>query len=85
MTSRRPQPTADPVPADPEEAGVPERSPDAMQVEAARLLANDARDELRGRGIEDGQIERWATTYVAEHGSGDVQTFTAWIEQQEKA
>lgn len=66
-------------PADPEDAGVEPETPDAMQVEAARLLANDARDELRDRGFHDRQIEEWANTYVAEHGSGDVAAFLTWI------
>jgi hypothetical protein len=56
-----------------------------MQLEAARLLANDARDELRDRGFGDQQIDEWAKTYVAEHGSGDVPTFVAWIAQTERS
>jgi hypothetical protein len=56
-----------------------------MQLEAARLLANDARDELRDRGFGDEQIDEWAKTYVAEHGSGDVPTFMAWIAQAERS
>jgi hypothetical protein len=77
--------SADPAPADPEKAGVQPETPDAMQLEAARLLANDARDELRDRGFGDEQIDEWAKTYVAEHGSGDVPTFMAWIAQAERS
>lgn len=55
-----------------------------MQVEAARLLANDARGELHARGFDDWQIDRWADTYVAEEGSGDVETFLTWIARQER-
>jgi hypothetical protein len=76
---------ADPAPADPEKVGVRPETPDAMQLEAARLLANDARDELRDRGFGDQQIDEWAKTYVAEHGSGDVPTFVAWIAQTERS
>ena len=92
MTEQRPpadpQPAdpsrADPQPADPEQVGVEPETPDMMQVEAARLLANDARDQLRDRGFDDRQIDRWANTYVAEHGSGDLDTFLAWVAREER-
>lgn len=71
-------------PAAPEDVGVPEETPEAMQVEPARLLANDARPQLRDRGFADRQIDEWANTYVAEHGSGDVDAFVAWIATQER-
>jgi hypothetical protein len=47
-------------------------------------LANDARDELRDQGFGDRQIDRWANTYVADHGSGDLETFLAWIAREER-
>jgi len=78
-----PQPS-DPEPADPEQAVVEAETPDTMQVEAARLLANDAREPLRDRGFGDRQIERWANTYVAEYGSGNVEGFLAWIAREER-
>jgi hypothetical protein len=74
----------EPEPAHPEEAGVEPETPDAMQLEAARLLANEARDDLRDQGFDDRQIDRWANTYVADHGSGDVETFLAWIVREER-
>jgi hypothetical protein len=91
MTAHRasgdPQPDDPPIselePADPEEVGVEPETPDAMQLEAARLLANDARAELRDRGFDDRQIDRWANTYVAEHGTGDLGTFLSWVARQE--
>lgn len=85
MTEQRPPadpPPADPPPADPEQVGVEPETPDMMQVEAARLLANDARGRLRDRGFDDRQIERWANTYIAEYGSGDVDTFLSWVARQ---
>jgi hypothetical protein len=87
-TSSEPQPgepePTDPQPADPEQVGVEPETPDVMQVEAARLLANDARDQLRDRGFGDRQIDRWANTYVADHGSGDLDTFLSWVARQER-
>ena len=75
--------TPNPEPSDPHEHGVPELEPDAMQLEPARLLANEVREELRDRGFEDDQIDHWAETYVAEQGPGDRQTFLFWVEDQQ--
>lgn len=71
-------------PADPDVVGVGHEAPDPMQVEAARLPANDVRPELRDRGFDDPQINEWADTYVAQQGSGDAETFIAWIAEQER-
>ncbi|MGH2735737.1 MAG: hypothetical protein ACRDKZ_09160 [Actinomycetota bacterium] len=73
-----------PDPMQPEQAGVAKESPEAMQIEGAELLANDAREELRRAGFEDEEIDRWAETYIAEEGSGDVASFVAWINAREK-
>jgi hypothetical protein len=62
---------------------VPTREPDAMQLEPARLLANDARAELRSRGFDDDDIDAWAKTYVEEVGPGDVEAFVAWIDTRQ--
>lgn len=66
-------------PEEPEEAGVAPETPDLAQLEAARTLANDARPMLKDAGFDDDQIEKWAETYIADEGSGDVDTFVAWI------
>ncbi len=71
-------------PAHPEETGVPDEVPDAMQIEAANLLANKARSILRDQGFNDEQIDAWATTYTAEFGSGDVHQFLAWIAEEQQ-
>lgn len=87
MTEQRTSPDpqdGEPQPADPEQVGVEPETPDTMQVEAARLLANDARAQLRERGFDDRQIDRWANTYVADHGSGDLDTFLSWVVRQER-
>ncbi len=71
-------------PARPEEEGVPDKRPDAMQIEAARLLAAKARELLHEQGFDDEQIHAWATTYTAEFGSGDVDRFLAWIATEQQ-
>lgn len=71
-------------PARPEEEGVPDEQPDAMQLEAARLLANEARATLHEQGFDDEQILAWATTFTAEFGSGSVAQFLAWIDEEER-
>jgi hypothetical protein len=57
-------------------AGRPQ--PDAPEVESARLLANDARDALRVRGLEDEEIRRLADEYVALDLGEDTDAFILW-------
>ena len=71
-------------PARPEEEGVPDEEPDAMQLEAAHLLANKARPTLHEQGFDDEQIRAWATTFTAQFGSGDVARFLAWIDEEQQ-
>jgi hypothetical protein len=70
-------------PTRPEAQGVPDASPDPMDLEAARLLANEARPTLHAQGFDDEQIDAWATTYTARFGSGDTDRFLAWIETEQ--
>jgi hypothetical protein len=44
----------------------------------ARLLANQARDELRGAGLTDRQIQQLADDYIALDRGEDLQDFIAW-------
>ena len=74
---------SEPEPSEPDEHGVPERTPDQMEIEAARLLANKARAELREAGFDDEQIDAWAKTYVAEEGTGSERSFIRWIDQRQ--
>ncbi len=62
--------------ADVEQPGGP--VPEAAEVESARLLANQARDALRGRGLTDEDIRRLADRYVAEDRGEDLDQFIAW-------
>lgn len=70
-------------PERPKDAGVEEVTPPTMQVEGARVLADDAKPLLEGKGFSDDQIRRWADTYIAEVGSGDVNSFVAWIDKRQ--
>jgi len=73
------------TPEEPHEAGVPEKTADASHEEGARILADEARNRLKNQGFTDKQIREWAETYVADEGSGDVDTFIAWIAEQERS
>ena len=55
----------------------PEQLPRTMDIEAARLLANDARDELEE--CDEEELRRLADTFVAQEGSGDVAAFVRWV------
>jgi hypothetical protein len=60
--------------------------PDAPEVESARLLANDARDALRVRGLEDEEIRRLADEYVALDLGEDTDAFILWaVEHRREA
>jgi hypothetical protein len=72
-------------PERPRDAGVEEETPPTMQIEGARDLADDAKPLLKGRGFTDDQIRRWADTYIADVGSGDVRSFIEWIDRQENS
>ena len=76
---------SDLTPEEPHEAGVPEKTADAAHEEGARILADEARERLKEKGFTDKQIREWAETYVAAVGSGDVDSFLAWIAEQEQS
>ena len=68
-----------PLPHRPRELGIDEMVPDIAQIEGARLLANQAREFLTDCGFDERQVLVWAETYIAAEGSGDVESFVAWI------
>lgn len=70
-----------PLPHRPREVGVDEEVPDLAQIEGAHLLANAAREFLSGCGFDDRQILAWSESYIASQGSGDVESFVAWIHE----
>jgi len=71
-------------PEGPDEAGVEEVEPDVSHVEGARELADEAAARLRAYGFDDDEIRRWAETYLAQEGSGDVDGLVAWIAERER-
>jgi hypothetical protein len=80
MTERDPAP----IPERPRDAGVAETEPEAVSaLEGARILANDAREQLTARGFGDEQIRKWADAYIERFGAGDVDQFIAWIDREE--
>ncbi len=52
--------------------------PEAAEVESARLLANQAREDLRGQGLMDEEIRRLADRYIAEDRGEDIGGFIEW-------
>jgi hypothetical protein len=52
--------------------------PDAAETESARLLENQARDELRRGGLTDDDIRRLADEYIALDRGEDLGAFVAW-------
>ena len=78
-------PKSCPITLHPHEMGIEEACPELGQIEGAHLLANAAREFLRDCGFDDDQILEWAETYIAELGSGTVETFVKWIHECEAA
>ena len=74
-----------PMPKHPCECGSHDEIPNLGQLEGAHLLANETRPFLTGCGFSNDQILEWALCYIAEEGSGDVNSFIAWIHDCEKA
>lgn len=52
--------------------------PQAAEIESARILANEAREALRGRGLTDDEIRTLADDYVAEDRGESLEAFIAW-------
>ena len=75
--------TTCPLPKHPCETGSHDQMPSLAQLEGAHLLANEARSFLTGCGFTDRHILEWALCYIAEVGSGDVESFVGWIHECE--
>jgi hypothetical protein len=52
--------------------------PAAAEVESARLLANEAREALRARGLNDTDIDRLAGAFIARDIGTAVEDFVSW-------
>lgn len=72
----------DPGPLEPEKRGASSDpslpQPQAAEVESARLLANEARAELRAAGLTDLEIRRLADDFIAEDRGEGLPEFVAW-------
>jgi hypothetical protein len=62
------EPTSDPM----------EPEPQPAEVESARLLANQARDRLHARGLDDEEIRRLADEYIALDIGETLDGFIQW-------
>jgi hypothetical protein len=63
-------------------ADPPFPQPEAAEVESARLLANQAKEELEGRGLQEDEIRRLADEYIALDLGEGVPEFVAWATTQ---
>ena len=72
-------------PEHPHDAGVEETIPELAQIEGARLLANRAAEVLMPAGFTELELEEWALAYIEREGSGDLESFLAWVRLQERA
>jgi len=72
-------------PEHPHDAGIAEAVPDQSHIEGAELLSNESRQVLRSKGFTDREIEEWSWSYIAERGSGDVESFLSWMEDKERS
>ena len=52
--------------------------PEAAEVESARLLANQARETLEGRGLQEDEIRRLADEFIALDRGEDLDVFIEW-------
>jgi len=71
-TPRKQGPSADP--------GHPQ--PSAAEVESARLLMDQSREQLRAAGLDDEEIRRLADEYIALHVGEGLPEFIAWAKKQ---
>ena len=56
--------------------------PDAAEVESARILANEARSELRAFGLTDLEIRRLADEFIALDRGEGLPEFVAWARER---
>ena len=57
--------------------------PPPSEVEGARVLANEAREELEAElPLEDKDVRQLAEDYVTSHGADDTEDFEEYVEEQ---
>ena len=77
---------SDPVqPEPPEEEGLVEPELPQVDIEGARLLANEARERLQARGFDDDEIEAWVRVYFEQQHEGTVDGLVAFIAAEQEA
>jgi len=69
----------------PEEEGLTEPELPEVDIEGARLLANEARDRLHADGFTDDEIDAWVRVYFEQEHEGTVDGFVAFIAEQQAA
>lgn len=72
-------------PETPEQEGLVEPELPEVDVEGARLLANEARERLHAQGFTDTEIEAWVRVYFERGHEGSVDGLVAFIEAEEAA
>ncbi len=69
----------------PEQEGLPEPELPQVDVEGARLLANEARGRLRADGFDDDEIDAWVRVYFEQGHEGTVDGLVAFIAAEQAA
>jgi hypothetical protein len=69
----------------PEREGLVEPELPEVDVEGARLLANEARDRLHADGFDDDQIDVWVRVYFEQGHEGSVDGLVAFIAAEQSA
>jgi hypothetical protein len=76
----------DPVDPDrPEDEGLGEPELPEVDIEGARLLANEARPRLHTAGFDDDEIDAWVRVYFERGHEGSVDGLVAFIEAEQAA
>jgi hypothetical protein len=76
----------DPVDPDrPEDEGLNEPELPEVDIEGARLLANEARPRLHTDGFDDDEIDAWVRVYFEQGHEGSVAGLLAFIEAEQAA
>lgn len=77
---REPGPLAEEKRGPTSDSGHPQ--PDTTETQSARLLENQARDRLEGRGLQADEIRRLADEYIALDLGEDVDEFVDWATER---
>jgi hypothetical protein len=76
----------DPVqPERPEDEGLTEPELPEVDIEGARLLANEARGRLHADGFDDEEIDAWVRVYFERGHEGSVDGLVAFIAAEQAA